>query len=760
MARQASVAVFNNFIKGINTEASPINYVPDCTLDEENFELTRTGGRKRRLGIDYEDNYALLGIDYVSLSGITVSTWRWDNVNNDSDTTFFCVQVGTKLDFLNATKTPHSDNVVGTLTISGFSGTKRISYGAVNGQLVISTGETSPILIKYNKNTKTFSQQYIEIEVRDLWGVDDGLTITQIPSSLSVTHHYNLFNQGWYSQPPEGGPDFQIQEIADSGFFEPSPGVPGYPSNTMVWWISKREDEPNAVWPKSLAGISFGNTPAPKGYWIINAFSRGSSRRTKYTGFTSLPADTETGKISCVTSLGNRIFYSGVTSNVVGGDSKSPNYNGVVFFTKLIETEEDYSKCYQEADPTAEHISDIVDSDGGHIIITSAQNINALRVLGSSVLVFAYNGVWEISGDSGAGFKATGYKVNQITNVGCINPDSVVVVEDTIFYWAKSGIFQIGKAEITGDFEAKNISQLTIKTLYDEIPYNSKLIAKGVYDSFDKKLKWLYLSEDSIKSCDCPAYNCELIYDTLLQAFYKYRFTENPSIEAEDDRAFVQGHLLMPFYTTEGIDEPVVAGNDFVYEDTGYSNLVVIEGVGIEGSSPVSCKYLVVQQDIDLELPLAYTVAWLKNPAFIDWETIDAVGLDYTSYMVTGYLNQADVVTKKAVPYVFFYFEQTEKDIVGGDYDNPSSCLVRSRWDWANSTASNRWGSEFQAYRLVKPHLGSTVPASFDYGYDVVVTKNKLRGYGKALSLYITSETNKDLRILGWGMQLSGATVP
>ena len=47
-----------------------------------------------------------------------------------------------------------------------------------------------------------------------------------------------------------------------------------------------------------------------------------------------------------------RLFYSGITSSVNGADSKSPNYSGYVFFTKVITADNDFGKCHQEADPT------------------------------------------------------------------------------------------------------------------------------------------------------------------------------------------------------------------------------------------------------------------------------------------------------------------------------------------------------------------------------------------------------------------------
>jgi len=47
----------------------------------------------------------------------------------------------------------------------------------------------------------------------------------------------------------------------------------------------------------------------------------------------------------------------------------------------------------------------------------------------------------------------------------------------------------------------------------------------------------------------------------------------------------------------------------------------------------------------------------------------------------------------------------------------------------------------------------------FDYGYEVLTTKSKLRGYGRALSLYIQSESGKDMHLLGWGVSATGGTV-
>jgi hypothetical protein len=51
--------------------------------------------------------------------------------------------------------------------------------------------------------------------------------------------------------------------------------------------------------------------------------------------------DQEQGTITTVTSYAQRIFYSGIDSSISGGDSRSPNYSGYIFFSKVIRSDDD-----------------------------------------------------------------------------------------------------------------------------------------------------------------------------------------------------------------------------------------------------------------------------------------------------------------------------------------------------------------------------------------------------------------------------------
>jgi hypothetical protein len=78
------------------------------------------------------------------------------------------------------------------------------------------------------------------------------------------------------------------------------------------------------------------------------------------------------------------------------------------------------------------------------------------------------------------------------------------------------------------------------------------------------------------------------------------------------------------------------------------------------------------------------------------------------------------------------------------------------QWDFSTSIISNRWSSLFQAYRYRQP-LFITGPADdYDNGLEVITTKNKIRGRGRAFSVYIKTEAAKDCRVLGWDLALTG----
>jgi hypothetical protein len=135
------------------------------------------------------------------------------------------------------------------------------------------------------------------------------------------------------------------------------------------------------------------------------------------------------------------------------------------------------------------------------------------------------------------------------------------------------------------------------------------------------------------------------------------------------------------------------------------------------------------------------------------------VGTDAAAYILTGWMAGQDYQRIKQVPYITFHFLKTEDGFeldLTGDYTptNQSSCKVQAQWEWSNSVNSGRWGKPFQAYRFKRHYMVSDLSDPFNNGNYTVVTKNKLRGKGKVLSLLMTTEPNRECKLLGWSMIL------
>ena len=651
-----------------------------------------------------------------------------------SDTTIGVVRTGNNLTFLDMTTDSPTLNLLNQgNNLSFYLGQGPIETAVINNSFIIVSAKLNyPLLLEYDADTDTIYCSWIYLKIRDFYGVEDCLDVNERPTTLTNYHKYNLRNQGWISTIKTSCGS--TVDAIDCTYTKLSK----YPSNSDIWTLGKIRVATSSKYekydPDTLDKNSQRWMQAPRGKYIIDAFNRGASRKTE-SGITGLPQDAEQGNITTLCSFAGRIFYSGVQSTVSGSDANSPNYSGYVFFTQSVINNEKLSKCYQEADPTDPDISDLIDTDGGTIVIADAMKIVKVHATKSSVLVFAENGIWEIyAGDTG--FKATEYQLNKIASIGITNPLAVVEADNAIFYWAKSGIYMLATDSITGRYQAQNISLATIQTFYNEIPETGKDTARGYYEALEGRVRWLF----STNTTDSNLFNRELILDTTLQAFYPLSF-DNTIYQIAD-------YVEVPTYLLASTTDTVYVGTEVVTSDAAGTDPVEVT-ITEHQSRAASFNFLVINED-------QFSFASYSSDTFKDWGTVN-----YSSYLVTGYEMFGDMLRRKQVPEVVFFFKRTES---GFDEDlnleNPSSCLVQAQWNWANSINSGKWGTQFQAYRLNRNYLPTGGADPFDYGEDVIITKNRLRGSGRCLSLKIESEEGKDMRILGWAVMMNGNSEP
>lgn len=759
MARQTSAVELSNFVAGLITEASPLTFPPNATLDEQNFVLKRDGSRQRRLGMDYEDGFQIIntGIPLPTTGDLAIQSFRWKNAGGDSTKELAVVQVGNTIHIFDSGTSPISSARLYNRTFVGVSPTQRFSFTVVDGLLVIATNSPEISLLEYEDGAITLSTQ--RLLIRDMFGVSDvvagvdlrqGLGVTTRPTVETNEHIYNLRNQTW-AEP---------RKIVDSEVITDLISLWGssFPSNSDVTTYSvypdandHRDRLTDRFNIKDVRDNPIGSTPAPKGYFIIDALARGASRlaeeaklRSRYSQLvyevSDLPVDLTLGGATILTEYAGRVFYAGFSGEVFDGDEHSPKMSSYILFSKLVESPTDINVCYQQGDPTSKQEPDLVDTDGGFIRIDGAYGIKGLVNVGSALMVFASNGVWIIQGGSDYGFKATNYIVTKVTSYGCTAASSIVQVDTSVMYWAEDGIYVVAQNQF-GDYVADSLTQKTIQRLYEGIESLDRDSASAVYDSYERKVYWVYGNRPNSTSGAK-----QLVFDTTLGAFYPFVLSGSkyPMIASAVN--------VPPYRIVEVADNVTVNGADVVVDtdivvvtsDVMQSALNETAYVCITGTSPT----------------VSFTFSFYRDFTFTDWVSTNGIGFDARAYMLTGWEGGGDFQRYKQVPSFTMHFIKTEngfEDDGTGDWrpTNQSSCLASAQWEWSNNANSNRWGRKFQAYRLNRHYFPSSIDDGFDNGFYTVVTKNKLRGKGRVLSLLLETEPKKDCRILGWSMVIS-----
>ena len=707
MAIQNANKEYNTFAKGIITEANALNFPENASIDEANFVLNRDGSRQLRLGMDFEAGYTATAVSSMTSAAIGVSSHEWINAGNTVANQFAVVQVGDKLLVYNASASSISSSLLATIDASSVivDETKEIQSACGMGFFFFTSGSGSPAVLEYVGTTVTM--RTIDVKIRDFFGVYDGLRIDERPASLSDAHKYNLFNQGW---------DLTKANAVDSNRTT-------FPSNAEIWYVSKDSNDDFAA--AKLSKIEFGSSAAPKGRYIIDAFDRSTSRNS-LSGVT-VATDIETSRPACVGFFQQRVFYSGLDGKQVSQTDTAPSMQGFVFYSRIIRTPQDFGQCHSDADPTAEIDNSVSEVDGGYINIPDSGKIYKLVPLNDVMYVFAQNGVWAIGGGNN-GFTGVEQQVQKITDFGVVSGNSVVKTEDAIMYWSKAGIYYLGQTE--QGFGANNISQSTVQSLFTSLPKANKEYATGNYDAVNRTVRWLYSTSLDFDGVSYKYnFDTELILDVVLTAFTKNTITALDGISP-----YVAGYITTP---------DLISAADL-------------------GSSIT--KYLVLYYEAGSSIPnIAF--AHYKDDTFVDWKSFNGVGRYFEAYLLTGHETLGTSMVNKQAPYIITHFKRTENIVealgAGGavEYDDPSSCILQSRWDFSDSATSGKWGPATEVYRLNRAFILPIAGEELDYGHSVVTTKNRLTGRGKALSLRFSSSNGKNMHILGWAIRYSGNTV-
>lgn len=735
MARSAAVTTENNFVNGLVTEATALNFPEAAATETFNCVYNVDGSFNRRLGIDFENNYSTVSIDKA---GKAISTYYWVGAAGNGDYNLVVVQVGLTLYFYTVSGTTLSVNrLASTVNLASYlaSGASTTSSQEIEcqfangkGYLFVSHPYMDPVYVTYTYPT-TIASASIILKIRDTVGVDDGYANDYRPTgSLTTNHKYNLYNQGW--APFDTGGDNDPRPIGITSPALPTSYLAGdplstwdsnradWPSNSDVWWILKDSNE--VFQPGTGSGINRGNSPAPKGHFILDAFRKDRSAAVAAIG----SIDTGAGAVSPTTTgitvesssyfrpksiafFAGRVWYAGVDYS---------GFTNTVYFSQIIRDRvADFGKCYQDNDPTSEYSFDTLATDGGTIQILDCGSIIKLFAVKNSLVIFASNGIWTISGSTGTGFTPTDFSVSKISSQPCQSASSFVDVAGMPAWWTTDGIYILSNANQMGGVTITSLTEKKIKRYFtDVIPSECKRYAKGAFNPLTKVIQWTFRSTSPQSVSDRYEYDRILCFNTITQAFYPWSFYEG--------NVGVNAIVSVTGKVSSSVLEDVVDNTATVVTISGPENVQAY--VGSDQEVAGIFKYLCSK---DNGATFGFTFAEEYNTSYVDW-TSSGTARDYSSYAISGYRVRGDAQKKFQSNYVVVFVDTT---VVG-------KVSFSAIWDYATSASTGDYGSA--------QIIDTTTVTGRKYKF----RRLKIRGMGLSLQFKLESISGQPFKIAGW----------
>lgn len=373
----------------------------------------------------------------------------------------------------------------------------------------------------------------------DFVGATDYLNIETNPPVLSYAHLYNLLNQGWTTKLIA---DFFIKSGDNNA-------ARFFPGNNLAQQYLK-DKKTDAFKPEALVNMTFGNTPAARGHFKLDYFDQQRN-------FT---ADLDAKMLEILnyiqvtepsTTLDDILDLDFPVDDPYDSALEVPDvkpkvdfvadvlpYAGRMFYlsgSTLLYSQmisEDVSradKCYTDADPTSEEISDVVETDGGLISLPELGEGIKLAQVGDYILAFGTRSNMAITGTANNIFTATAYSAGALNAVPTQSPDSFVNTEFGLFYWGTTGITLITPAE--GGLSVQDLSTSRILTFFGKLSNTQHKYCKGVYSSSKKKVYWFYPSNDERPR----RLDMVLLFDIPHQAFITYKIASTTVDEESGD---------------------------------------------------------------------------------------------------------------------------------------------------------------------------------------------------------------------------------
>lgn len=210
MAQQPNITLQNNFIGGLKTEYTALNFPENACTDMDNCVISLIGDISTRPGMAFESG----GVFNPAGQGGAISGYKWNNVGGDGQTQIVVEQNGIGLLFyLSSAATsgisPHlltTNFVLTQFTAAG--NTQDITqfecqFSDGNGFLFVFHPCLEPFFCSYDPSTQIITPKVINLQIRDFAGIPEPGVPVNLRQTFETTEHlYNLQNQGWTAGTP------------------------------------------------------------------------------------------------------------------------------------------------------------------------------------------------------------------------------------------------------------------------------------------------------------------------------------------------------------------------------------------------------------------------------------------------------------------------------------------------------------------------------------------------------------------------------
>jgi hypothetical protein len=305
--RAAGQKEYVNLSKGLITEVSPLSFPDGATSNELNFTIDKDGLiRERRKGFSYI--YPLNTFAGATSKLENLFYWRGSKyaiaiLTNTVPETFLRVHALDE-NFTALTDVKIADAIVTT------------QIAELTNFLVITLSNSDkPILLEYEETTDTIVVNSVSLHVRDFELVNDELTASENPTTLTNNHEYNLFNAGWFiSKRDENQSGFPLTPTV-AIYFNAFSNYPSNAESVSVGMITNASGDLTFD-PVYVRDAGLGNSLSPRGHYVypIDNYNRTSK----------LAAPTLDGAPSTTLTVLGTITLTGTPSY----DPDTPNTGG------------------------------------------------------------------------------------------------------------------------------------------------------------------------------------------------------------------------------------------------------------------------------------------------------------------------------------------------------------------------------------------------------------------------------------------------